>query len=250
MMRTFLITFVILILLGAGGWFGYNAMFPQYHIVRTYRTGETWEYVINMDMSSPQGSISTPFKMTVKTIKVHSDGSADIEKRFTVGKGADPRMAAQFKSLDGLKLKVRSDKYSRDTVIQGDIAGQIMNTAQSTDDIYPVKPVRKGEEWERTTSRDGMEAKAIHKIVGTEQFNGRECYKITSKINTASGSVFPAEGTVTSYIDRETGWITKSSASMKMTINGMNITILTDTAAKRIASGKPAPPKKQPVNKK
>jgi hypothetical protein len=248
--RAFLITLIILGLLGTGGWLGYNKLFPRYDIVCTYRSGEIWEQTMKWDMSTPQGNVRMPIKTTVKTLRVHPDGSADMEERFEIGQGISPALAAQMKGIHNKTTRVRTDKHGQRTVLSSNIDASLMSLAQSSENIYPTKTIRKGEQWERTISRNGIETKNVYKLLGTERLSDRECYKIVSKINSAPGSQTPIEGIGTFFIDCETGWVVKSSGSAKMSMAGMNMTILFDMTAKRIASTKKPPPKKQPINKK
>lgn len=250
MMRAFLITFVILILLGAGGWFGYNALFPQYHIVRTYRTGETWEYVIRMDMSSPLGSLKIPMKMRTTTRKVHPDGSAELENKFSVGQGASPILAQQLQAIDGQTMREKADRYSRKTPLGGSLNADIVAAGDTSETAYPTKPVRKGAKWEETKTQNGVTVKSINRVTGIEEMNGRECYKVISELSTVGNAPSQVSGTITTYIDRETGWTLRTSGSMNISAQGNNAVMMVSLDGKRIASGKPAPPKKQPVNKK
>lgn len=249
-MRAFLVTFAILVILIAGGWFGYNAMFPVYHIKRTYRAGETWEYAMSMDISSPMGSLAMPINIRTRTLKVHSDGSADLEHRYSVGQGMTPALTAQFKAIDGQAMRVKSDQYARDTQLSGNVDLGMMNSGISTNDAYPGKPVRKGATWERTETRNGMTVKTESKVTGTEQFNGRECYKVVTQLSTIGGGPAQISGTVTTFIDRETGWSLKSSGSMNLSASGNSGVMTFSLDGKRVAPTKQTPPKKQPVKTK
>lgn len=249
-MRAFLVTFLVLVVLGAGGWFGYNAMFPLYNIERTYRAGETWEVAINMDISSPVGSLAMPMKVRTRTLKVHSDGSADLEHTYTVEKGMTPLLAAQFKAIDGQSMRVRSDKYAQDTLLGGNIDLGMMNAGTSTNDAYPGKPVRKGSTWERTDTRNGVTVKSVSKVTGTELCKGRECYKIITKLTTVGNNTSQISGTMTTFVDRNTGWALNSSGSMNISSAGTNAVMTVSLDGKRVAPTKKTPPKKQPVNTK
>lgn len=235
--RNFVFLLILLGALGAGGWFGYNQLFKSYSIERTYRAGETWEYVGDIDVTTPGGGGVITLVYRIKTEKVEPDGNAVLSytiREFKAPGMSPAQISAMKQQLNSNGLKVRADANARESVLEGQPLQLSLGSATAA--LYPTKSVRIGEEWEHSENQNGIAVIYASKIAGIEKYNGRDCYKITTKMKSPEGAQVTVSGFMNSYIDLKMGWALALEGPMTVGAQGASNTLTTKIKGKRIAS--------------
>lgn len=247
-MRIFIKLLLVLLVLGglgAGGWFGYNLFYPQYTIVRTFKPGQAWEYHLKLNTTTPGGSVDALVKTQTKVVKLLPNGKALLESRITDFKLNMPGQQSPMSTamLEGLKKAVERVEASSNGE-EKTINAQKIQTGIEPHLFYPLKPVRKGREWERKVEiAGGLELLYKGRIVGVEKFKGRDAYKITSQLSSLRGQTLfgmdvQNKGRFTLYIDRATGWLLHQRGMMETSLSSPSGSL--QTTMNLEMEGKPA----------
>jgi hypothetical protein len=239
---------LLIALLGAG-WLAYARFLHTYPITRSMHPGEQWTYTITqtIHLSDQHATLSYQVIDTVK--QVEPDGSALVER---VLKADDTTLNILQRSVAPLgavatKSVWRCTPNGIETPIQPPNASLFLSTASR--DVYPAQPVRQGQEWSTESTTGSLKTRMTHRFEGVHEQDGVPCYKIDSRIESLPGSLPQADGRLTTYIDRERGWIRRIEGQMEFRAGNFNpkiefraVGVPTTARAKPASSGSVAKP--------
>jgi hypothetical protein len=214
-MRWWVVPGVVLLLIVPGGWLAYKRFFETYTITRRMQPGEQWIYTVThtIQLGSQQATLSYQLVDTVQ--QVQPDGHALVERVLQ----ADPNTLTLLQRSSGplgavvTRSRWRCAPDGSETPVEP--ANAELFLAVASQDVYPRQPVRRGQEWARTSNTGSLKTRITSRFEGTEQLSEAECFRIVSRIESLPGSLPEAGGTIMTHIDRQRGWVRQIEARLQ-----------------------------------
>ncbi|NUL83288.1 MAG: hypothetical protein HUU60_11285 [Armatimonadetes bacterium] len=202
-----------LAVLGAGGWFGYNSMFPVIEIPRKIVDGEVWEYTASV--KGPIAGVSFE-GLAVTRCKV---AGIDNEGKATIIESS----VKMTQSANGTPIPVDNDepvtyRIPKSGPNETGSYANFQESLQKSGDPFlstmlPTDGQRAGKEW-TVTPGAGMSVKG--KFLGYDSVDGKRTIKVDCTMKgQEQGMTLEAKQVV--HLDAESGWIVKSEGTLKIT---------------------------------
>ena len=214
---------LLLALLGIGGWWVYGRLFRTYAITRRFHAGEQWRYQVTQSLQFGQQSITLNLFYTETVKEANSDGTALVER---VLHGDAQTLHALQQSAAPLgeipkRTVWRVHPDGRETPLSREQAHLSLGSAGAR--LYPLHPVRIGEQWERESEMGSIRSRFLCRLEGIIELEGNPCYKIVARLESLPGSLPQVRGTLTSYIDRQSGWVRQEEGTITMTAGSLQM---------------------------
>ncbi|MEN3002528.1 MAG: hypothetical protein ABDI19_11890 [Armatimonadota bacterium] len=237
MWRRVIVGILLLALLGSGGWLAYERFFRAYAITRRLHPGEQWRYQITQSFQIGSQAITVNLALTETIKKINPDGSALLERVLqgdphtlqALRQGAEPLGEIPTRTL----WQIYPD--GRETPLSGERPRLLLGPASAQ--ILPERPMRLGEQWRRESYVGSIKTRFACRLEGFATVDGASCYKIVTQIESLPGSLPQLQGTLTSYIDRESGWVRQEEGTIQMVAGALQMSSQVRIHGQRVREG-------------